>query len=641
MSSRQVVSGIALAALLGCLSGPAFAQTLQPNAQREIEAILQEKANRTPAQQKLDSHIHLAGQLARGALTTATIPSLANAAVGLEFDQAGSVHVDIQANVNAALLAQITALGGRVESSFPDYRVIRAWIPLLAAEALASRSDVNFVKPAAKMIHNGQILPGSSPIPRGLTPAQRRASIRRQLEAAVPAFAAKRALRRGLALFTRPIDVSGEVSEGVDLELSQGYTGTGVKIGVLSDGVKSLATLQAAGDLPNNVTVLSGQAGPPTGDEGTAMLEIIYDLAPNATLYFATADGGEAQFATNIQNLAVAGCSIIVDDVTYFDEGVFQDGIIAQAVNAVTASGVLYFSAAGNSGNLDSGTSGTWEGDFTPGGSITITGGKFGAGTTVPLHAFDATHIADVITVGSSNSSPTLLKWSDPLGASCNDYDLFILDSTGTTIKQTSTNYQTCTQDPLEGVNAPAAGDLVVIILFQGVQRALHLDTERARLAIGTPGATFGHNAAATALAIAATHAQPTIFTSGNQSPESYSSDGPRKIFYNPNGSAITPGNFLFSTNGGTTLPKVDFTAADCGQSAVPTFNPFCGTSAAAPVAASIAALIHSANPYLTSGQVVTLMRTMALAVHAGFNNRTGGAGIVMANLAVNASLVQ
>ena len=59
-----------------------------------------------------------------------------------------------------------------------------------------------------------------------------------------------------------------------------------------------------------------------------------------------------------------AGCNIIVDDVIYLDESPFEDGPVAQAVNTVTADGVLYFSSAGNEGNVDDGTSGTWEGDF-------------------------------------------------------------------------------------------------------------------------------------------------------------------------------------------------------------------------------------------------------------------------------------
>ena len=62
-----------------------------------------------------------------------------------------------------------------------------------------------------------------------------------------------------------------------------------------------------------------------------------------------------ASFARNIKNLRTAGCDIIVDDVGYFDESPFQDDIIAQAVDDVTADGAMFFSSAGNEGNFDDG----------------------------------------------------------------------------------------------------------------------------------------------------------------------------------------------------------------------------------------------------------------------------------------------
>jgi hypothetical protein len=58
----------------------------------------------------------------------------------------------------------------------------------------------------------------------------------------------------------------------------------------MSDGIDSAAARIATGDLPASIYVLPGQAG--NGDEGTAMLEIVYDLAPGATLGFATTHGG-------------------------------------------------------------------------------------------------------------------------------------------------------------------------------------------------------------------------------------------------------------------------------------------------------------------------------------------------------------
>ena len=149
-----------------------------------------------------------------------------------------------------------------------------------------------------------------------------------------------------------------------------GLTGAGVKIGVLSDSVRFLEQSQASGELPADVVVLPGQSGvDPTAPfddigEGTAMLEIVHDLAPGAKLFFATAFSGVQSFADNIRALRAAGCDVIVDDVVYSDESPFQDGPIAIAVNEVTASGALYFSSAGNEGNVNDGTSSVWEGDF-------------------------------------------------------------------------------------------------------------------------------------------------------------------------------------------------------------------------------------------------------------------------------------
>ena len=82
------------------------------------------------------------------------------------------------------------------------------------------------------------------------------------------------------------------------------------------------------------------------------MLENIHDIAPGASLAFATADTGELTFANNIQALATtAKANIIVDDVELLRRAMFQDGLVAQAVNTRHRQGVTYFSAAGNQAN--------------------------------------------------------------------------------------------------------------------------------------------------------------------------------------------------------------------------------------------------------------------------------------------------
>ena len=88
------------------------------------------------------------------------------------------------------------------------------------------------------------------------------------------------------------------------------------------------------------------------------MLQIVHDVAPGASLAFYTAENSEADFANGIGQLAAsvesggAGAKVIVDDVGYFDEPFYQDGVVAQAIDAVVAQGVAYFSAAGNDGTL-------------------------------------------------------------------------------------------------------------------------------------------------------------------------------------------------------------------------------------------------------------------------------------------------
>jgi hypothetical protein len=628
------ITFILLAVVSGAVS-PALAQQPIPEAgAAQIRALLQDKANRTPAQLKLDSQIIYNARVAAGlpaapGVTRSFHPGF------LEKSTDNLIHVDIAADVTAELLAAIKGVGGRVESSFPEYKTVRAWIPLASAEALAGRSDVQFIKPAAIAHVNS-----ARPVVNRSESA--RASIASQLLRALPALAMAQS---GTAQVLPPAgpDTTGVTAHGAGMAQAAGITGSGIKVGVLSDGVTSLANEQAAGRLPTTVTVLSGQSGdgpgpcpgPKCPDEGTALLEVVYSMAPGASLFYATGDSGEAQFATNIKALQAAGCDIIVDDISYPDEPVFQDGTVAQAVDTVTAAGALYFSSAANSGNLDSGTSGTWEGDFSGDGAapkITETG---------TVHSFGATDY-DVLTSLSSFGEYGL-QWSDAQGGSCNDYDLFILDPTGTVVELSSTNRQTCGQNPFEFVTdstktpAVAVNSRIVIVNENnGAARALHLDTERGRVSIGTSGASFGHNAAANALSVAASNvanASGGMFIGGFQDPpESFSSDGPRKIFYDPSGNAITTGNFLFGTNGGTTLAKVDFTAADGVPTGVPQFPTFFGTSAAAPHAAAIAALLMSANGSLTPAQVKSIMYSTSLPV-SGFASRTVGTGIVMAAL--------
>ena len=80
------------------------------------------------------------------------------------------------------------------------------------------------------------------------------------------------------------------------------------------------------------------------------MLENIHDIAPGASLAFATAPISDLAFSQNITRPGQTrpAPTSSVDDIGYPDEPMFQDGFISQAIDTVTAQGVTYFSAAGN-----------------------------------------------------------------------------------------------------------------------------------------------------------------------------------------------------------------------------------------------------------------------------------------------------
>jgi subtilisin family serine protease len=185
-----------------------------------------------------------------------------------------------------------------------------------------------------------------------------------------------------------------------------------------------------------------------------------------------------------------------------------------------------------------------------------------------------------------------------------------------------------------------------VVVLFNGVARALRVDTNRGTLGFSTAGSTYGHNAGLNTISMAATYWNSAKtgtkpFTGFANPIEFFSSDGPRKIFYEPDGTPITAGNFLFGTNGGTTLQKPDATAADGVYTKTPGFLPFFGTSAAAPHAAGIAALVKSARPDLTSAQIKQILLTTTLDTMAPGVDRDSGYGILMALPAVQLALAQ
>ncbi len=256
----------------------------------------------------------------------------------------------------------------------------------------------------------------------------------------------------------RPITHAGDTtSQGVafqrvDKVLKKGVDGAGITVGVLSDSYDTatdaitggpIATRAsddvASGDLPGvgnpdgdvqPVVVIEEFNGDPasSADEGRAMLQIVHDVAPAAKLCFASAFNGDVGFANNIRALAdkngPCAADVIVDDVSYFNEPFFSDGVISAAVDDVTGDGASYYSSAGNAGDQNAWRSPV---SLVPANEVGAAAKAAGLDLTGVDPALYAGGLQDMNTRSGVDVAQTLalgdggglfdLQWNDPVDA--------------------------------------------------------------------------------------------------------------------------------------------------------------------------------------------------------------------------------
>ncbi|MBS0362018.1 MAG: S8 family serine peptidase [Proteobacteria bacterium] len=612
---HALLGGLAAA---GCAAaGGAWAQShvqIEQKTKPQIAAVEAAKAERTAPQTKVASSLLDAAKQANTGAVNRKAPALKAKAAAP--DQLVDITIQTRAPLPPAELvdALTNDLHAAKVTPSQNFPKIEATVPLSAVEEIAKRGDVAQVHKAEKAVRH-----------------------------------------------VAPWALEGRIAHRADDDSLKGLTasGKGVTVCVISDsldnpaGARSQAVVDGA--LPAGVRPLDGEDGAGTESqtgEGLAMLEVIHAIAPAAELWFATGNGGASHMADNILALqAKANCQVMVDDVTYPSESPFQDDDISIAVSRVSDKGVLYFSSARNGGSRKHNTASTWEGMFEDGGKADPRWGGPGA----RIHVFGVNKAGKTInkkvtfdTIDKlAGDGVASLFWNDPLGGSANGYDLFLVNDNGDVI-DSSTTSQTGGQNPYQTIEGLHQGLSLVIVKEANAQpRFLHLDIAGAgasKLRYGTDGSVRGHNAsgAANAFSIAARGVAkpPVAFAAGAAARvEDFSSDGPRRVFFRPDGTPYTPGDF--SAKGGAVRRKPDFTAANRVTTTLPPgdLNPFQGTSAAAPYAAAIAALILSCEPArFTPATVRQALRESAIAIEGPKWNENAGEGVLMARAALDAA---
>jgi len=405
----------------------------------------------------------------------------------------------------------------------------------------------------------------------------------------------KPVVNRGYGLTEGFNDLDGH---GIETYLKlNSKAGDGIKIGVISDGVSGLSDAIANGELPSNIVVLNDRFG---GAEGTAMLEIVHDMAPNAQLFFHDFGNSSLDFIDAINALAAQGVNIIIDDIVYLDEPFFEDSIIAKHINNLVAStGLLYVSSAGNYAQNHAQSTyrpvlsnNVYEHDFT----TAVSGVQ-----RMPIIIEPMSRVL------------VMLQWNEPFNNSAKDIELAVCSDNTTSYCHISDSYQLgAGYSPLEYVeliNTSSSQIMQYVTVYSetahsNVTFEIYLFGGATVANYGTRAdSTFGHSTAASVLSVAAT-SDPTF---SMQSP--YSSQGP------------------FTMVNGTTRSKPDFTGVDCvrvsGSGGFPT--DFCGTSAAAPHIGAIAALMWSNNRSLTRLQLIDAMKAKSFDLYStGYDSATG-----------------
>ena len=390
-----------------------------------------------------------------------------------------------------------------------------------------------------------------------------------------------------------------------------GFTGQGVRVGVISTGVVHLASYQNAGVLPQNLYV--SQNTPGTLDEGSWMLELVHQHAPDALLGFC--DGIDLDFDGCITDLVDNfHADIVVDDILF--AGQFYPDATADVVTRLQAANarLVFIHLAGNEQN-----GGYWQGAFVP-----VTGPLLGGSATLldfGVASGAASQADNVVSVPAGKKLSVFLNWNDPPhGAANRALSAYLLDASGAELSHASGQSEPSLRVDYTNPGGAAQVVRLVVTLDAGAASGLvvqlsegsqtcNIECQPFTFATsGLAGGTVGDFD--DALVVGATSAQAP------ETLEAWTNHGPFRLDFSASPDAGAPDGYNYTRLATPLLvAKPDLVSPDCVT--VPFSNGtslandrFCGTSAAVPSIAGAAALLESAG--FERAQVLKALRSTA-----------------------------
>ena len=150
-----------------------------------------------------------------------------------------------------------------------------------------------------------------------------------------------------------------------DVLHASGVTGSGVKVAIIDLGFAGLSQAQARGDIPTTVQQydITGTGVSSGISHGTAVTEIVHEVAPDAQLYLIKI-ADEVDLDKAVTYCLNNGIKIINHSLGWYNTNFYDGtGTIANIAKRAIQGGILWVNAAGNEAQNH------WEGTFTDGNS--------------------------------------------------------------------------------------------------------------------------------------------------------------------------------------------------------------------------------------------------------------------------------
>ena len=383
-----------------------------------------------------------------------------------------------------------------------------------------------------------------------------------------------------------------------------GHTGQGVKVGIIDGGFAGYQQRISEGELPAVTTAdfCGGQLATAT-PHGTAVAEIVHEMAPGAALYLICMNS-EVTLAQAEQYAKQQGITIINHSVGWFNtsrgDGSGGPGTPDAIVADARANGIVWVNAAGNEGTRH------WSGTFVD------TNGD-------GVHEFAGGNVRNPFNILPGARVCASLRW-DAWPSTTEDYDLFLIDSANTILAGSATDQSVAAGQPVEEVCYQNPSSSVISI---GAAITKYAATTTPRFDLFVDG-DLGYQTQGSVIEPASSPAAIAVGAScfGGDDPETYSSRGPT-IDGRPKPELIAADGVAGATYGPT--------GHGCSVSGFP------GTSAAAPHVAGALALIKQNEPSLSVPALETMLLQNATTLY-GVDRDDTGAGEVSLDLPTPAS---